>query len=67
MKSDAAEIERLQSSIESTQSMILNSFKTVFAALREYLIQNGNIYSMSKDLLDKMDSIYDIAQIAKNS
>ena len=67
MKGDAAEIERLQSSIESTQSMILNSFKIVFAALREYLIQNSNIYSMSKDLLDKMDSIYDIAQIAKNS
>ena len=67
MKSDAAEIERLQSSIETNQAMIISSFKTVFAALREYLIQSNNIYDMSKDLLDKLDSIYDIAQIAKNS
>ena len=47
--------------------MIISSFKTVFATLREYLIQSNNIYDMSKDLLDKLDSIYDIAQIAKNS
>lgn len=67
MKQDAAEIERLQASIESNQSMIIDSFKTVFSALREYLIQSSNIYDMSKDLLDKLDSIYDIAQIAKNS
>lgn len=67
MKQDAAEIERLQASIESNQSMIIDSFKTVFSALREYLIQSSNIYDMSKDLLDKLDSIYDIAHIAKNS
>lgn len=67
MKRDAAEIERLQASIESNQSMIIDSFRTVFAALREYLIQNNNIYDMSKDLLDKLDSIYDIAHIAKNT
>ena len=47
--------------------MIIDSFKTVFSALREYLIQSSNIYDMSKDLLDKLDSIYDIAHIAKNS
>ena len=67
MKADAAEIERLQSAIENSQDMIINSFRNIFSAFREYLIQSSTIYDMSKDLLDKLDSIYDIAQIAKNS
>ena len=67
MKADAAEIERLQSAIENSQDMVINSFRNIFSAFREYLIQSSTIYDMSKDLLDKLDSIYDIAQIAKNS
>lgn len=67
MKVDAAEIERLQASIENNQRVVVNSLKGVFGALQEYLIQSDNIYSMSKDLLDKLNSIYDIAQIARNS
>lgn len=67
MKVDAAEIERLQASIESNQRVIVDSLKGLFGTLQEYLIQSDNIYSMSKDLLDKLNSIYDIAQIARNS
>lgn len=67
MKVDAAEIERLQASIENNQHVVVDSLKGIFGALQEYLIQSDNIYSMSKDLLDKLNSIYDIAQIARNS
>lgn len=67
MKSDAAEIERLENAIESNQDSLITSFKDVYAAIVEYLIQSNSIYEMSVDLLNKLDSIYDVAQIARNS
>lgn len=64
MKSNALDIESKSKEIESLNTNILNCLKRSIKTLVELAIQENQIYDMSIDLLQDLDSIYDIGQIA---
>lgn len=65
MKSLATSIEESNKQVELLGPHTLQSMRKLFSVLSEVLIEENQIYDADLDILQDLDSIYDIGQIAK--
>lgn len=65
MKELATTIEENHKRVEALGSHALQSLKKVFGILTELMIEENQIYDLDIDILQDLDSIYDIGQIAR--
>jgi len=65
MKTLATNIEESHKQVEATGNHALQSLKKVFGILTELMIEENQIYDLNLDILQDLDSIYDIGQIAR--
>lgn len=64
MKSDAVKITAIANNVNTGGFAAANSLKKCLAALSELMIQENQIYDQCMDLLNGMNSIYEVGQIA---
>lgn len=64
MKSDAIKITTLANNVNTGGFTAANSLKKCLAALSELMIQENQIYDQCMELLNGMNSIYEVGQIA---
>lgn len=64
MKEDAIKITAIANNVSSGGFAAINSLKKYLSALSELMIQENQIYDQCMDLLNKMNSIYEVGQIA---
>lgn len=64
MKSDASKITSIANGVNTGGFSAANSLKKCLAALSELMIQENQIYDQCMDLLNGMNSIYEVGQIA---
>lgn len=64
MKSDAIKITAIANNVSSGGITAINSLKKYLSSLSELMIQENQIYDQCMDLLNKMNSIYEVGQIA---
>ena len=65
MKALATEIEEFNKQVELLGPHTLQSMRKLFSVLSEVLIEENQIYDADIDILQDLDSIYDIGQIAR--
>lgn len=65
MKTLASSIEEKNKQIQATASHDVQALKKVLSVLTELIIEENQIYDMNLDILQDLDSIYDIGQIAR--
>ena len=65
MKNLATTIEENHKQVEAAGSHALQSLKKVLGILTELMIEENQIYDLNLDILQDLDSIYDIGQIAR--
>lgn len=65
MKALATEIEESNKQVELLGPHTLQSMRKLFSVLSEVLIEENQIYDADIDILQDLDSIYDIGQIAR--
>ena len=65
MKNLAMKVEEYNKQAELLGPHILQSMRKLFGLLSEVCIEENQIYDANVDILQDLDSIYDIGQIAR--
>ena len=65
MKNLSLKVEEYNKQVELLGPHILQSMRKLFGLLSEVLIEENQIYDANIDILQDLDSIYDIGQIAR--